>query len=124
MSNSGSPSAANSGKFYAVKVDKTGFFRFGPQQANGPDQQLTKDTLMTLIRPSFGYCKVKLMTGEDGYVANEDIEVASQALVSAATATPTPAPSQQFDINSLDPRLAVPQEKLPDPDLPPDSSGR
>ncbi|MDP9253672.1 MAG: hypothetical protein M3O66_01830, partial [Verrucomicrobiota bacterium] len=44
--------AANGAKFYAVTAEKTAFFRYGPQQGNGPDMQLPKDTLMTLIRPS------------------------------------------------------------------------
>jgi hypothetical protein len=85
------PSAAIAGRFFAVTADSTPFYHYGPQQSSGPDKKLSKDTLMTLIHSSFGYSNVKLITGEQGYVANEDIRAAPAALVSAATATPTPA---------------------------------
>jgi hypothetical protein len=89
-SNPNRPSAANSGKYYAVTTESAEFFHYGPQQGNGPDKKLPRDTLMTLIRSSFGYSKVKLITGEKGYIASDDIRVAPEALVAAATATPAP----------------------------------
>ena len=36
---------------------------------------------MKVIRPSFGYVKVQLQDGENGYVASEDIRPAAAALV-------------------------------------------
>src|SRR5437870_2733648 len=69
----GAPTASNSGKYYAVSVKQAAFYFYGPQQANGPDQKLPQDTLVMLIRPSFGYSKVKLMNGQQGYVATQDI---------------------------------------------------
>src|SRR5207248_9203599 len=63
----------NGGKYYAVSAKQAAFYRYGPQQGNGPDQKLAHDTLVTLIQPTFGYCKVQLMSGEQGYVATEDI---------------------------------------------------
>ena len=42
---------------------------------------------MTLIRPSFGYCKVQLVkTSKEGYVASEDIKPASPTLIAALNA--------------------------------------
>ena len=119
--------AAKGGKVYAVVNDQAAFYRYGPQQGNGPDSQLSKDTLVKLIRPSFGYSKVQLLKGDQqGYVASEDIKVASPALIAAATATPPPVASsgpsprgERFELNSNDPRLAPLQETLPSPDLPP-----
>lgn len=109
----------NNGKFYSVTADKTAFYRYGPQQGNGPDESLPRDTLMTLIRPSFGYCKVHLVaTSKDGYVASEDIKPAPPTLVAALTA-PTPSPisvRETFDVQSNTP---PPPETLPAPDLPP-----
>jgi hypothetical protein len=105
-------SASNGGKFYAVSTDATPFYRYGPQQGNGPDMKLQKDTLMTLIHPSFGYCKVKLMTGEQGYVASEDIRVAPAALVTAATAPPRPARSYRTPRLPPDSELILPPEAL------------
>ena len=113
------------GKYYAVASDSAKFFRYGPQQGNGPDLTLQKDTLVKVIRPSFGYCKIELVSsGQQGYVASEDIKVAPPALVAIASGT-TAAESashrsaEQFNLNSTDTRLLPPPEQLPDPDLPP-----
>jgi hypothetical protein len=109
----------DNGKVFAVTAEKTAFFRFGPQQGNGPDESLPKDTLMTLIRPSFGYCKVQLMpSAKEGYVASEDIRPAPPTLLAALN---PPAPTgaserENFDVHSTEP---PPPETLPDPDLPP-----
>jgi hypothetical protein len=110
--------ASDGMKFYAVTAEKAAFYKFGPQQGGGPDMQLTRDTLMTVIRPSFGYYKVHLVSGEEGYVASEDIKVAPAALVAAMTAPPPgsqpTAHGERFDLNSTDPRLVVPPEDLPE----------
>jgi len=114
----------NSGKVFAVTAEKTAFFRFGPQQGNGPDESLPKDTLMTLIRPSFGYCKVQLMaSAKEGYVASEDIQPAPPTLIAALNAPPSQASTssgvENFDVRATDPNFVPPPEALPDPDLPP-----
>ena len=117
------PATASSGKVFAVAAEQTSFYRYGPQQGNGPDESLPKDTLMTLIRPSFGYCKVQLLTGnKEGYVASEDIKPAPPTLLAALNA-PLPVTSisagserENFDMQSSEP---PPPETLPDPDLPP-----
>lgn len=105
-------------KIYAVTAVKAPFYKFGPQQANGPDAQLPRDTLMKLIRPSFGYCKVHLATGEEGYVAADDIKVAPPALIASLNAPPpelvSPMHGERFNLESTDPRLAVPPENLPE----------
>lgn len=109
----------NGSKLFAVSTDKTSFYRYGPQQGNGADESLPKDTLMTLIRPSFGYCKVKL-TGSDkeGYVASEDIKPAPPTLIAALNPSSRPSVSERenFDMHSSEP---PPPESLPAPDLPP-----
>lgn len=121
------PSAVNGNRYYAVTAEQAPFFKRGPQQGRQPDESLTRDTLVKLIRPSFGYSKVQLVaTGEQGYVSSEDIKVAPASVVLAAMATPTPAPimasakTPRFDLNSSDPRFAPPPEQLPAPDLPAD----
>jgi hypothetical protein len=108
------PTAAGGGKFFAVTAESTAFYLYGPQQANGADKQLEKGTLVSLIRPSFGYCKIKLTTGEGGYVSNEDIKLASPALVAAATAPAHSSSSSRFRLDSPDPRLVPPPEPLPE----------
>lgn len=117
--------AANSGKLFAVTADTTSFYRYGPQQNTGPDQELKRDTLLTLVRSSFGYAKVQLVEGNtEGYVAREDIQPAPPTLLAslnAAAAEATGASSsrqrENFDLN--DPSAVPPPEALPDPDLPP-----
>lgn len=117
------------GKAYVVATEKTAFYRYGPQQGNGPDMTLPRNTIVKLIRPSFGYSKVQLVEeNKQGYVATDDIRVAPASLVEAATATPPPIAAasttpagEQFDLNSTDPRLSAPPEQLPAPDLPPPS---
>jgi hypothetical protein len=113
-SNVNPKTAAGGGKFYAVTVESADFYSYGPQQANGPDKKLEKGTLMNLIRPSFGYCKVKLTSGAQGFVAHEDIGVAPATLVSAATAPPPRDAPARFHLDSPDPRLVTPSEPLPE----------
>src|SRR6267143_2068790 len=72
---------SNSERWYSVSAAQTPFYHYGPQQGNGPDLQLPRDSIMKVIRPSFGYVKVQLQNGENGYVATEDIAPASPTLV-------------------------------------------
>ncbi len=111
-------------KLYAVTADSAAFYRRGPQRGREPDQKLSRDTVVKLIRPSFGYSKVQLVaSGEQGYVASDEIRPATPMLIasarteSAASTSPSPA-VEQFNLNSDDPRLVPPPEELPDPDLP------
>jgi hypothetical protein len=119
--------AKRDAKVYVVSAESAAFFRHGPQAGREPDKTLSKDTVVKLIRPSFGYSKVELAsTGETGYVASEEIRPASSALLASATASkpdplaaPSPQPGpEQFDLNSSDPRLVPPPEDLPPVDLP------
>jgi hypothetical protein len=105
------PTASNSGKYYAVSVKQAEFYLYGPQQGNGPDRKLPQDTLMMLIRPSFGYSKVQLMNGQQGYVASQDIRAAPPQLVSAET-TPMVPPPDHTPKFRFDPR-SIPPEPLP-----------
>ena len=106
------------GGWYAVSADATPFYHYGPQQGNGPDMQLPKDSIMKVIRPSFGYVKVQLQDGQNGYVASEDIRPAGAALVAEKLAPPPPpiiaGQEEQFRLDSNDPRLIAPPEPLPE----------
>ena len=126
--NKTSQSTRRDGKFFVVTSEAAPFFRHGPQPGRDPDLKLTKDTLVKLIRPSFGFSKVQLVaSGEKGYVASEDIKPAPSKLIAAATPAPMDSvlspPSnrpagEQFNLNSSDPRLVPPPENLPDSDAP------
>lgn len=100
---------------FAVTADSASFYRYGPQQGNGPDQFLPKDTLMTVIRPSFGYCKVQLLDGPEGYVASDDIRPAPPTLLAALNPPEPDRAEENFDVSSAEP---PPPEDLPSPDLP------
>ncbi|HMG04532.1 MAG TPA: hypothetical protein VK581_03675 [Chthoniobacterales bacterium] len=114
-------------RLFAVTVESASFFRRGPQQGREPDLKLPKDTVVKLIRPSFGYSKIQVVaSGQQGYVASEEIGPASSTLLAAATLPPAASVAaqsagpvgEQFNLNSNDPRLVPPPESLPDPDLP------
>ena len=114
-------------RLFAVTVDSAAFFRRGPQDGRDPDLKLPRDTVVKLIRPSFGYSKVEVVaSGERGYVLSEEIRPASSTLLAAAAIPPPdsvatqgsgPA-AEQFSLDSNDPRLVPPPEELPDVDLP------
>ena len=114
-------------KLFAVATDNAAFFRHGPQAGRSPDQTLAKETLVRLIRPSFGFSKVELVAShEQGYVASDDLKPATSALVAATTApkvdplaTPSTQPAAElFRLDSSDPRLIPPPEDLPPSELP------
>jgi hypothetical protein len=114
-------------RLFAVAVDSAAFFRRGPQQGREPDLKLPKDTVVKLIRPSFGYSKIQVVaSGLQGYVASEEIRPASSTLLAAATSSPADSVAshssgpagEQFNLNSNDPRLVPPPEELPNPDQP------
>jgi hypothetical protein len=119
--------AKRDAKLYVVSVESAAFFRHGPQSGRDPDKTLSRETVLKLVRPSFGYSKVEIAaTGEQGYVSSEEIRPASSNLVAAVTppkvdplATPSTTPAvEQFNLNSDDPRLVPPPEALPPAELP------
>jgi hypothetical protein len=119
--------AKREAKLYVVSVDSAEFFRHGPQTGRDPDKKLSKETVVKLIRPSFGFSKVEIAaTGEQGYVSSEEIRPASSNLIASVSApkvdplaTPSTSPAvEQFEMNSNDPRLVPPPEDLPPAELP------
>jgi hypothetical protein len=118
---SGSPAASNGGQYYIVSAGKALFYRYGPQQGNGPDGKLPQGTLMTLIRPAFGYSKVQLLTGLQGYVATQDIQSAPPKVVQERINPNRPLAGMsesnrhsRFHDNIVDPRLLPPPPPLPE----------
>jgi len=119
--------AKREAKLFVVSVDSAGFFRRGPQSGRDPDKMLSKETVVKLIRPSFGFSKVEIAaTGERGYVSSEELRPASSNLIASVSApkvdplaTPATSPAvEQFQLNSDDPRLVPPPEALPPAELP------
>ena len=123
-----SSTAKRDAKLYVVSVESAAFFSRGPQAGRDPDKTLSKETVVKLIRPSFGYSKVEIAaTGEQGYISSEELRPASSNLIASVSAqkvNPLTSPSsersvEQFNLNSNDPRLVPPPEDLPPADLPP-----
>jgi hypothetical protein len=107
-----SSAPAKHGAFFAVTAEKTPFYRYGPQQGGGPDRELTKDTVVTMIRHAFAYSKVRLPDGEQGFVANDDLSRASESLIAQAKRT-----DGSQDVDPLPP---PPTMKLPTADSSPE----
>jgi hypothetical protein len=125
-------SSSRATRLFAVTVDSAAFFRRGPRQGLDPDLRLPRDTVVKLIRPSFGYSKIQVVSsGVQGYIASEEIRPASSTLLAAATTPPsdpmaphTSDPAiEQFNLNSNDSRLVPPPEQLPGVDLPAPAPG-
>jgi hypothetical protein len=116
-SKSAPQTAANTQSYYAVKTAEAAFYRYGPQQANGPDRKLPKDTLMTIGKPRFGYLRVKLTTGEEGFMSRDDLEPASPELVAKIMPTPTPRPAYYAEpkLPTLEATPAVEPTAIPMP---------
>ena len=68
---------------YVVTADFTPIYRLGPQQGGGPDQSLTKGTVVGLLKRSYGFSRVQLENGFDGYLATEDIAPAPPETLAA-----------------------------------------
>ena len=74
---------------------------------------------MTLIRAAFGYSKVQLTNGMQGYVATQDIHTAPPAVVQAAINPNPPITGEtseqlRFRLNPMDPRFQPPPPALPE----------
>jgi hypothetical protein len=119
--------AKREAKLFVVSVDSAAFYHRGPQAGREPDKKLSKETVVKLIRPSFGFSKVEIAaTGETGYLSSDEILPASSNLIASASApkvdplaTPSSQPpAEQFNLNSNDPRLVPPPEDLPPAELP------
>jgi len=119
--------AKREAKLFVVSVEAAPFFLHGPQSGRDADKTLSRETVVKLIRPSFGYSKVEIAaTGEQGYISSEEIRPASSNLIASASApkvdplaTPSSSPAvEQFNLDSSDPRLVPPPEDLPPAELP------
>ncbi len=80
--------SGKTGGWHSVVTPQNPFCHYGPQQGNGPNFQLTRDSIMKVIRPSFGYMKVQRRDGESDYVANEDIRPVAATLIAEKLAPP------------------------------------
>jgi hypothetical protein len=102
-----------------VTAGSASFFIYGPQQANGADRILPRGTLMTVSKIAFGYARVSLTSGEQGYVARDDIKPAPPQ---KPNPTPTPRPAVKYTepkLPSLDATPAIEPSVIPAPSASP-----
>ncbi len=83
---------------YKITAETASFFRNSPQQPAGPDQQIKKETRVTLISHLAGYSKIQLADGgTTGFVDSADIghlspkEIADEDALYAAQHAPPSA---------------------------------
>ena len=116
---------------YKVTAETAAFFRYSPQQASGPDQQIKKETRVTLLSCLAGFSKVRLMGGDVGYMDSGDIghlnakEITDEDALYAAQHAPPPmlsSPINNANIgnggNYNPPPEAGQAQPLPLPDAP------
>ena len=94
--------------YYAVKIASAAFYSYGPQQPNGPDRQLPRDTLLTILRKYAGFARVRLTTGEEGFIAKSDIWPAPSFLQAKHAPSPTPVATLKYSEPNLPPVEATP----------------
>ena len=112
---SGSTATTPPPKLFAVTAEWTPFYYYGPSQGGGPDKTIPRDTPVKLIRASFAFCKVQLLTGEQGYVARDDIGKAPTDVIDATMAPPKPiTTASRLRAGSPEPRPDTPFEPLPE----------
>jgi hypothetical protein len=107
-------SGIGASKLYAVTADSTAFYYYSPHQGSGPDKTLLKETPLKMVRSSFSFCKVQLMTGEEGFVAIDDVGVAAPDLIAATYFPARKITATHLRAESPEPRLNAPPEPLPE----------
>ena len=105
--------AKSKGDLFIVTAEQTAFYRHQPKKERKPDQEIARDTLVTVIRHRFGYSKVRLATGQQGFVANDALVRASNTLVGGSDAG-----SESDDSLAATPDVSLPSA---DPSTEPDS---
>jgi hypothetical protein len=109
------PEAQAGGKLYVVTADLTAFYLYSPRQGNGPDKRIPRDTPVKLIRRSPAFCKIQLLSGEKGFVANDDIGPASGTLVASSNPTEKPmGSSSEWRAEIPEPRSNAAEPPLPE----------
>ena len=107
---------------YKVTAATTSFFHYGPQQLNGSDLELKKETRITMVSRGHGYSQIRLADGQTGYVGTEDIAplsaediAAEEAQLAAAAAAAAPpgalsGPMTNGGTYNSGPPVAIPPE--------------
>ncbi len=101
-------------KLYAVIPESAPFYSHSPRQGIGPDKTISRDTPMKLIRFSSGFCKVHLLSGEEGFVASADISPGGPKVVALDVPSTSLASSSAWRAEIPQPRSNAPEAPLPE----------
>ncbi len=94
---------------YAITAPHTPFFKYGPAQAQGPDLNLKKGVVVTLVKRSSGFSLVRTQMGEEGYVSNDRLAPAPpEPSVAIPLRVDSPADSEWLKVVPLDQMLEEP----------------
>lgn len=80
-----------------VTIQRSPFYRTGPMQTTGPDENVDPNVRVKLLRKEMGFSLVQLPDEQTGYIANENMAVAPPR-------PPEPAPTVSDDSPSPSPR--------------------
>lgn len=70
---------SNVGAYYQITENNTPFYRYGPQQAGGPDQLLNEGTWVVLARRGFGFSQIEIPDGPAGFIPSGSLSATGQA---------------------------------------------
>ena len=91
---------------FAVKTDKTQFYKYGPAQSYGADAVLARDEKLMMLKKDFGFSQVRRENGDTGYVATEDLvqlppEPKPAPARLASRFHPKPEPERKLDLTDI-----------------------
>jgi len=124
---------APSGGRWVVSTPQAEFYRNGPAQAfrlpqesaiatadasSGPDFQLPRGAVVTMLRREFGYSRIVTDQGIAGYVANEQLTPAPAVAIRAPADLRSPRPPRSRSKPAPVPRQMEDRIDLTDLDLP------
>lgn len=107
---------------YVIIRDFTAFYRLGPEQGRGADASLRPQTRVKLLRREMGFSLVQLEDLRTGYVANENMAVASPRAASPADVRPEAGSRRRGSPKGRGTAYSGPQVNdtpLPNPAAPP-----
>ena len=94
---------------YEVIASHTPFYKYGPAQAQGPDFTLKKGVVVTLVKRSSGFSRVRIPEGEEGYIANDRLAVAPpEPVVAPLLRVDNPQDPEWLKVVPLDQMLEEP----------------
>ena len=94
---------------FAVTLPHTPFYKYGPAQAQGADLSLRKGVVVTLIKRSSGFSRVRIPEGEEGYIANDRLAPAPpEPVVAPLLRVDNPRDAEWLKVVPLDQMLEEP----------------